>query len=104
MPENGSTVLRQIVESLLITHTEAKLNSSGCLVNNNNNNNNYNNSDNNHNDAATDADNAAAAAASSRQQKVAWCEGLVRRPLPSFVTATRTSTSMIEKDATVSSK
>ncbi len=91
MPENGSTVLRQIVESLLITHTEAKLNSSGCLVNKSNNGNN------NHNDADADA--------SSRHQNVAWCEGLVRRPLRSLVTAAaKTLTSTIEKDATVSSK
>jgi len=92
VPENGSTVLRQIVESLLITHTEAKLNSSGCLVIKSNNGNN------NHNDADADA--------SSRHQNVAWCEGLVRRPLPSLVTAAaaKTSTSTIEKHATVSSK
>jgi len=91
VPENGSTVLRQIVESLLITYTEAKLNSSGCLINKNNNGNN-----NNHNDADADA--------SSRHQNVVWCEGLVRRPLPSLVTAAKTSTSTIEKHATVSSK
>jgi len=73
------------VESLFITHAATKLNSSGRLVDISNSNNN----------------DAAAAAASSNHhhhQNIVWCEGLVRRPVPSFVTAamltstTRTTT------------
>ncbi len=59
VPETGSKVLRRIVESLLITHTEAKLNSSGRLVGNN----------------------------GGNHQNVVWCEGLVRRPVTTLVTA-----------------
>jgi hypothetical protein len=65
VPETGSTVLRQIVEALFITHAETELNSSGRLVGNNNNA--------NKNDDVPIHENAV------------WCEGLVRRPLPSIV-------------------
>ena len=64
VPETASTVLRQTVEALFITHTESKLNSSGDLVNN------YD-----------------APGPSIHHPNIAWCEGLVRRPCPTFVSA-----------------
>jgi hypothetical protein len=75
VPETGSTVLRQIVESLLITHTEAKLNSSGRLVDGNIIDNACRN--NNHDDNAL-----------NDHQDAVWCEGLFRRPLTSVIEAT----------------
>lgn len=61
VPETGSTVLRQLVEALFITHAETKLNSSGRLV------------------STTDNHDAAI-----NQESTIWCEGLVRRPVPTF--------------------
>ncbi len=64
MPETGSKVLRRIIEALFITHAETKLNSASNLVKTNK-------------------------TKVSMHDNVVWCEGLVRRPLPSF---TRTAT------------
>jgi hypothetical protein len=76
VPETGSTILREIVEALFITHAETKLNSSGCLVGNNSDNFNH--------------------------QNVAWCEGLVDRPVPSLIRtapATTTTTTTLKAQA-----
>jgi hypothetical protein len=73
--------LRQIVEALFITHAQTKLNSSGRLVHDDNNNNNNNNNHDHH-------------------ENVVWCEGLVRRPLSSFVSvAAATTATTIENTA-----
>lgn len=81
VPEMGSTVLRQIVESLFITHTEAKLNSSGRLVGGNIENGCRNND---HDDEGK--------AGNVDDQNAVWCEGLLRRPLTSIVDATAATT------------
>lgn len=67
VPEKGSTVLRQLVESLLITHADTPLNSSGRL-------------------AVSSDNNQDVDMASNHQRDIAWCANLVRRPLPSLVT------------------
>jgi hypothetical protein len=69
VPETGSTVLRQIIESLFITHTEAKLNSSGRLVGGNIENGYRNNDEGKGN---VDDHNV-----SNRHQNAVWCEGLL---------------------------
>ncbi|CAF1426396.1 unnamed protein product [Adineta steineri] len=61
LPEDASPVLRRVIEALFITHAETKLNSTGHLVSRNHTN----------------------AAVASPPDPV-WCEGLVRRPIPTF--------------------
>ncbi|CAF1447716.1 unnamed protein product [Adineta steineri] len=61
LPEDASPVLRRVIEALFITHADTKLNSTGHLVSRNHTN----------------------AAVASPPDPV-WCEGLVRRPIPTF--------------------
>ena len=58
VPDNISELFQQLIESLLITHAECKLNDIGHLV--------YDNSDPN------------------RTLQGSWCANLTRRPLSSF--------------------
>ncbi len=92
-------MLRQIVESLFITHAETKLNSSGRLVGGNIDNGGgggggggggCRNNSGNSNDADNNNDNV-----SNRHQDVVWCEGLLRRPLTSVVEATAVAATTI---------
>jgi hypothetical protein len=105
VPETGSTVLRQIVESLFITHTEAKLNSSGRLVSGNIENGGCRNNDDDEGGKGNVDDHNA----SNRHQNAVWCEGLLRRPLTSIVEATAvptttTATAAVTIDDMVSRK
>ncbi|CAF1515096.1 unnamed protein product [Adineta ricciae] len=61
LPDNGSMVLRRIIEALFITHAETKLNSAGCLV-------------------KCDHD----VATGGSHGNTVWCKDLVRRPVPAF--------------------
>ena len=75
--ETGSTVLRQVVESLLITHTDTALNSSGRLV-------------------VGTLESVVGDSGDPPQppppffnvdRDIVWCANLLRRPSPSLVTA-----------------
>lgn len=77
VPETGSTVLRQVVESLLITHTDTALNSSGRLV-------------------VGTLESVVGDSGDPPQppppffnvdRDIVWCANLLRRPSPSLVTA-----------------
>ncbi|CAF4442415.1 unnamed protein product, partial [Adineta steineri] len=61
LPEDASPVLRRVIEALFITHADTKLNSTGHLVRRNHTN----------------------TAVASPPDPV-WCEGLIRRPIPTF--------------------
>lgn len=79
VPEGSSTVLRQFIESLFITHAQTKLNSSGCLVGN---------------EGAPVVSDTLNHQKQQQQHAIIWCESLVRRPSPAFITATGTKTTV----------
>lgn len=77
VPETGSTVLRQVVESLLITHADTALNSSGRLLVNKE-----------EEEEKKKSSNSSSNALSNAHHDTIWYANLLRRPLPSLVTVT----------------